>query len=284
MSLQSFSASAADEAAHAGPQPPAADRAELYGLCRAARPSGARAGLVVSVDRPAIARRAYRLFRSLGLVVSVRVTGRRYRVHVPDAGPLPGPPSLRAPAAARGFLRGLFLGAGSVSAHHLEIVLPEPGTAELAVVQAARFGVGLHVTVRRGASVAYLKDTGHIADFLRLIGATEASFLIEDARVLHDLKNRVNRLVNADNANIDKAARAAAAQISAIRSLHLGDLPPTLRQVAELRLRHPDLPLRELGALADPPLGRSAVNHRLRALRALGREAGPGRKAFDAGE
>ena len=236
------------------------------------------------MDRPAIARRAYRLFRSLGLVVSVRVTGRRYRVHVPDAGPLPGPPSLRAPAAARGFLRGLFLGAGSVSAHHLEIVLPEPGTAELAVVQAARFGVGLHVTVRRGASVAYLKDTGHIADFLRLIGATEASFLIEDARVLHDLKNRVNRLVNADNANIDKAARAAAAQISAIRSLHLGDLPPTLRQVAELRLRHPDLPLRELGALADPPLGRSAVNHRLRALRALGREAGPGRKAFDAGE
>jgi DNA-binding protein WhiA len=289
-----LSARAAEEAARAPDQPRAADRAELAGLCRSAgriRVRQARACLEVTVDRAAVARRAYKLLRGLGLPVEVAVHGRRYGLRVADGRAaverlgLAGLPAIRGRVAARAFLRGLFLGAGSVSAHHLEIVLTDPGVAEQATALAARFGIALHRTLRRGSTVAYLKDGAQIADFLRLVGATEASFAYEDARVLHDFKNRANRLVNADSANLDRSAAAAARQVDAIRRLAVADLPEPLRQVAELRLRHPDLSLRELAALADPPIGKSGIAHRLRALAALARrQASPGRKAFDAGE
>jgi DNA-binding protein WhiA len=285
---------AAEEAAHAETQPRAADIAELRGLCRSAgriHVHDGRAALEVTVDRAPVARRAYRLFRGIGLAAEVQVLGRRYRLQVADARAaiarlgLTSARGIPTRAAARAFLRGLFLGAGSVSAHHLEIVLMDPEVAAQAMAQAGRYGIALHRTERRSATVLYLKDAAQIADYLRLIGATEASFLLEDNRVLHDFRNRANRMANADSANLETAARAAARQVAAIRALALSDLPPGLRQVAELRLRHPELSLRELAALTDPPIGKSGIAHRLRTLTAMAGRGEPlGRKALGASE
>ncbi|HVB08869.1 MAG TPA: DNA-binding protein WhiA [Bacillota bacterium] len=300
MTGRSFSASAADEAARAPAQAEAADLAELAGFARSAgaiRIRDGQATLEVTVDHAAAARRAYRLFRGVGFTAAVRVLrrhgGNRYAVCVPDAQMavarlrLPKGPAMRSLAAGRAFLRGLFLGAGSVNdptaEHHLEVVLMDPAAADQGALQAARFTLGLHRSVRRGAVVLYLKDGGQIAEFLRLVGATAASFAYEDARVMGDMKSRVNRRVNADNANLNKTVAAAMRQVAAIQRLNAADLPLGLRQVAELRLRHPDLSLRELGGLTTPALSKSGVAHRLRMLVALG-EGRPGRKAFDAGE
>jgi hypothetical protein len=99
----------------------------------------------------------------------------------------------------------------------------------------------------------------------------------EDVRIIKSMRNDVNRLVNAEMANQQKTADAALSQIEAIRVLQvspgLENLPPALRELAELRLEHPDVSLRELGELADPPLTKSAVYHRVRRLEELAAEA-----------
>jgi len=109
-----------------------------------------------------------------------------------------------------------------------------------------------------------------IAVVLRLTGAHGAFLTWEDFRVLKHMRNRVNRLVNAETANMEKAVGAALRQLQDIRFIEerqgLADLPPSLKEVARLRLVHPDLSLSDLGKQLSPPLSKSAVNHRMRRL------------------
>jgi hypothetical protein len=98
----------------------------------------------------------------------------------------------------------------------------------------------------------------------------------EDVRIIKSMRNDVNRLVNAETANLQKTADAAIAQIEAIELLAdvrgLENLPTALRELAELRLEYPDVSLRELGELAEPPLSKSAVYHRVRRIEELAAE------------
>jgi len=175
------------------------------------------------------------------------------------------------------YLRGMFLGGGFVADphgdFHFELTAESEPVANDLVTLMKRFGIGARVTSRRGSYAVYLKGAEPIVTFLALVGAHRALLRTEDVRILKEMRNDVNRLVNAETANIQKTAAASADQVAAVRSLErqrgLDALPPALREIAYLRLENPDVSLRELGELADPPLSKSAVYHRIRRLEEL---------------
>ncbi|MBX5464870.1 MAG: DNA-binding protein WhiA, partial [Clostridia bacterium] len=217
--------------------------------------------------------------------------GNVYRV---EAGgpPPPGAPGqplprrlLRTAAARRAFLRGLWLASGSLSRpaaeHHLEFRLRDAAQVELVRALLEREGLRSGLSLRRGMPVVYLKGAEAIVRLLGLIGASEALLRWEEAMVVRQVRGEVNRLVNAETANLNKAVEAGIRQAAAVRRLAeagaLERLPPELRQLARLRLERPDLSLGELGAALRPPLAKSAVSRRMRQLERLAAalEAGP---------
>lgn len=175
------------------------------------------------------------------------------------------------------FLRGLFLGAGSVSGpghgYHAEVVVPGAAAARRVAAELRRWGLRPGRARRRGRVGLYLKEADQIAEFLGRLGAHQAVLALENHRVVKGMRNQVNRLVNAETANLRKAVDAGLRQVAAIRRLveAVGweGLPPSLREVARVRIEHPSASLRDLGQLLDPPLSKSAVGHRIRRLQAL---------------
>jgi DNA-binding protein WhiA len=159
---------------------------------------------------------------------------------------------------------------------HFELTAETPEMADDLIELMGRFGIDAKVTQRRGAYAVYLKGAEPIVTFLALVGAHRALLRTEDVRILKGMRNEVNRLVNAETANLQKSADAAMEQLEDIRRLSttrgLDNLPPALRELAELRLAYPDVSLRELGELADPPLSKSAVYHRIRRIQELAAE------------
>jgi DNA-binding protein WhiA len=184
---------------------------------------------------------------------------------------------VRKDCCAVSYLRGAFLGGGFVADphgdFHFELTAETPEMAEDLVSLMARFEIEAKVTQRRGAYAVYLKGAEPIVTFLALVGAHRALLRTEDVRIIKSMRNEVNRLVNAETANLQKSADAAVEQLEDIRRLAstrgLENLPPALRELAELRLAYPDVSLRELGELADPPLSKSAVYHRIRRIQEL---------------
>jgi hypothetical protein len=178
------------------------------------------------------------------------------------------------------YLRGVFLGGGFVADphgdFHFELTAESEAIAHDLVTLMNRFGIGARVTSRRGSYAVYLKGAEPIVTFLALVGAHRALLRTEDVRILKEMRNDVNRLVNAETANLMKTANAAAEQVAVVRELDrargLDSLPPALREIAYLRLEHPEVSLRELGELADPPLSKSAVYHRIRRLEELAQD------------
>lgn len=280
--------------------------AELAGFAQAfpspGEPGAGEAGRVVETRSSAIARKLLVLGRArFGWtlrVEGVRGPARRvYRLEL-GAGDGPGwealkgwrPPRRRASCCRRSFLRGAFLASGYVvdphKGYHLEWVLPDGDVASRVVAMLAAEGIAAGVATRKGLPVVYVKEADAIAAVLAAIGAHHALLEFEDVRVLKGMRNRVNRLVNAETANVDKTVAAALRQAEAIRALQAGGglerLPPGLRTVAEARLAFPYASLKELGERMDPPLSKSAVGHRMRRLMelagALPRDngAGPG--------
>jgi cell division protein WhiA len=141
----------------------------------------------------------------------------------------------------------------------------------------ARFGIEARVARRRGTFAVYLKGAEPIVTFLALVGAHRALLRTEDVRIIKSMRNDVNRLVNAEIANQAKTTAAAMSQVEAIELLEatrgIENLPPALQELARLRLENPDVSLRELGELAQPPLSKSAVYHRVRRLEELAAQA-----------
>ncbi|MCL2545452.1 MAG: DNA-binding protein WhiA [Clostridia bacterium] len=174
----------------------------------------------------------------------------------------------------RAFLRGAFLAGGSLSnpekEYHLEFVARDPRFGAALCALLAKFGLSAKMVRRKAAVVVYLKEAEHIATLLNLIGAHGALLTLENVRIHKELRNNVNRVVNCDSANLGKTVDAASRQIEAIERIRdragFDRLPATLRQIAEARLEHREASLQELGALLDPPVGKSGVNHRLRRL------------------
>jgi cell division protein WhiA len=178
------------------------------------------------------------------------------------------------------YLRGAFLGGGFVADphgdFHFELTAETEQLAEDLVGLMGRFDIEARLAKRRGTYAVYLKGAEPIVTFLALVGAHRALLRTEDVRIVKSLRNDVNRLVNAEIANQQKASDAALSQIDAINALAasqgLDNLPPALRELAELRLANPEVSLRELGELADPPLTKSAVYHRVRRIEELAEE------------
>lgn len=174
----------------------------------------------------------------------------------------------------RAFLRGAFLAAGSMSdpekGYHLEFVCSHEDQARQIQEILAEFEIEARIVIRKKYFVVYVKEGAGISDFLNVAEAHVALMDFENSRVVRDVRNTVNRRVNCETANITKTVNAAARQLDDILLLQekygFEKLPASLRQMAEVRLEHPDAALKELGAYLDPPVGKSGVNHRLRKL------------------
>ena len=181
----------------------------------------------------------------------------------------------------RAFLRGAFLAGGSVTdpekRYHLELSTTHLKVSRETELLLDELALKPKATERKGSSVLYFKQSEAIEDFLTLIGAPVSAMAVMSAKIEKDWRNDANRKTNCDAANVDKAVAAAQEQLAALRRLEergqFATLPEKLRQTAELRRAHPEVTLQELAELHEPPLTKSAVNHRLRKLLALGHEA-----------
>jgi hypothetical protein len=174
-------------------------------------------------------------------------------------------------------VRAAFLACGSLAAgahgYHLEFVVRDSGVAQRLAWMLRSAGVPPKQVRRKERFVLYYKDFDAIAELLTHIGAFGAVLALEDVRALRETKNRIHRLVNTEAANLERSAQAAAAQRQTIEFLRnsygLTRLSPALREVAELRLKHPDESLSELGRRCTPPISKPTVSGRLSALAKL---------------
>jgi DNA-binding protein WhiA len=175
----------------------------------------------------------------------------------------------------RAYLRGAFLAGGSVnnpegSSYHLEIASMYEEHCQSLVQLANRFHLNARCIERKKGFVFYIKEGEKIIEFLSLIGAHQALLRFEDVRIMKDMRNSVNRIVNCETANLNKTIGAAVRQLDNIRliqrELGLENLPEKLRVVAEIRLLHPDVNLQEVGDLLHGAVSKSGVNHRLRKI------------------
>ena len=177
----------------------------------------------------------------------------------------------------RAFLRGAYLSAGSMSdtskSYHLEFDCTDAAKAEQLQEVIGNFDIESKIILRKKYYVVYLKEGSGIVDLLNVCEAPVSLMNLENLRILKEMRNSVNRRVNCETANIAKTVSAAARQVEDIEYIrsHYGlqNLPAGLREMAEIRLENPDIPLKELGECFNPPIGKSGVNHRLRKLSEL---------------
>jgi len=273
----SFTDEVKAELANVQPARPCCQEAELAAMVEALAGPGDGAPTTLRIPRNAVARKVVHLARAAGgQVEAVRKgpTDKRptYRLRLR----LPGGRGSSDPCCARAILRGAFLARGVMGnpadAYHLEIATPAKGD-----LLAARAGITLKRTTRRGRSLYYLKGADPISRMLGLMGANRAVMRLENDRILRDMRSQANRRANSETANLDKRLRAALQQRAAVRRLKARDsrlrsLPPALRDVAELRLAHPRASLRELAEISE--LSKSAIANRLRRLVALANRNG----------
>ena len=187
---------------------------------------------------------------------------------------------IRTKCCRKAYLRGAFLGAGTVASpdksYHFEITTSSGAIArDLRRLINTFVDINPRIVERKKGYGVYLKSRDQIADTLAIMGASAQYFEFQDVMMKKDLMNQAHRAENLDNANIDKAIRAAQEQIEWIRRIDskigLASLSAKLQEVAELRLEHPDAGIEELGQLLDPPLSKSGVNGRLRRLGEIAR-------------
>ncbi|WP_262316653.1 DNA-binding protein WhiA [Lacticaseibacillus parakribbianus] len=258
--------------------------------------------LNVQTENPAIARRIYSLIRQLyhheaNLIVRRKMKLKKNNQYVvrlatgvnsllEDLDILAGdtmaiqtavsPKVLNEDQRERSYLRGAFLAGGSVnnpetSRYHLEIYSLYQDHNDGILKMMNDFDLNARTVERRSGYIVYLKEAEKIADFLQLIGATNAMLKFEDVRIVRDMRNSVNRLVNCENANLNKTIDAAQRAIENIQYLAdhgvLETLPEKLREIAVLRLAHPEVSLKELGEMVPSgAISKSGINHRLRKL------------------
>ncbi len=253
-------------------------------------PGGA---ILLATGHAAVARRIYSLARAvadLGVKVKTerRARGGRPIYKVITAAGLEtintwlagwsAVPEYRCCLAA--YLRGAFLAAGSANrpaaTHHLEFLVEEEGEAGRLQAVMEQLQLQPRLSRRQRGLVLYLKDSEEIIRALSLMGAHNAVLVYENVRILKDMRNQVNRLVNCETANLSKTVETGLRQAEKIRYLMATAgwerLPASLREIARLRLEYPEASFKELGAMLVPPVGKSGVNHRLRRLEFLARQ------------
>lgn len=308
--MPSFATEVKNEAARLSYDAPCCRMAELAALLRmgAAIAIGARRdfGLSFKTENAAVARKALQLLKSEGGGVKTEVTvsrnrrlkkNNRYIVAVPPAPAVSAlleklgflqderlnmdsdARLLRKACCRAAYLRGAFLGGGSVSRpdaeSHLELVTGSYGLGNLLYTLLRRMEFPVGFTDRKESYVVYLKEGDAICDFLAMMGAEKAVEAMEVARNVKEVREQVNRIVNCETANLQKAVDAAGRQLADIRRLAalgaLEGLDGSLREVAAARLAHPAASLGELAA--NLHLTKSGLSHRMRKLQTLAAEA-----------
>ena len=180
------------------------------------------------------------------------------------------------------FLRGAFLSGGSVTdpikGYHIELTTTHNAVArQTYALMEEILGFYPKTAVRSGAQVLYLKQSEQISDLLTYLGAPVAAMGIMEARLEKELNNKVNRRCNCDDANTSKVVEAAQEQLAAIRILRdrglYENLPKKLQQAIDAREDNPEASLTELAAMMEPPITKPAMNHRLKKLIELSKEA-----------
>ena len=280
----------------------AGDKAELLGLLRMSGAiviRGMNVGIHFSTENAALARRALQLLKSNYQVQTEVVITRsrrlkknnRYQVQV-----IPSPqvstalfelqllsvesdlknPLLENHDCKRTFLRGAFLGGGSISRpssdYHLEMVTENEDFAHTIIKIMQSFSLKAKLTDRKNEYIVYLKDGESIINFLSVIGAHNAMMELENVRIVKEMRNNVNRAVNCETANLNKVVKAAVRQVRCIHYIDeymgLAELPQPLQEVAKLRLEHQDVSLNDLVEYSGG-LGKSGINHRLKKLQEI---------------
>mgnify|MGYP000282994570 CR=1 FL=1 len=301
----SFTAEVKDELSRIEPTCSRCDRAELSALIRIEGTlsiSGEGPRLELATETASVARTAIRLLHSV-YELATNLTVRRsilhkthnYLITVPpqigltdalhDMGILGKegfeggirPELVRDACCAGAYLRGAFLGGGYIAdprgAFHFELAGPSEELIAACLELMREHGMRARYIRRHNMYAIYIKGIEQITAFLAFVGAHQSALAIENARVIKSVRNDTNRRVNAEIANQLKTTRASMQQIECIRRLvgqkGIEAIPESLREVALLRLKHPDASVKELGALADPPLSKSAVYHRMRRIAAM---------------
>lgn len=180
----------------------------------------------------------------------------------------------------KSFLRGVFLGSGSImepsNGNHLEIVLNSEQNANYINSVLAKLGINAKMMKRKKNLVIYLKDSEAISDFLRIIGSNRGTIEYEGVQVEKEYRNNVNRKINCEVANIDKVAVASSEQLKDIMLLKetkkYAKLPKNLKEIAELRIKYPEASLDKIGSMLTPSLSRSGVSHRFKKIKELAEE------------
>ena len=297
----SFSSETKVELARIVPERECCAAAELAGILTAENAFAERGGAIeVSAGHPAVARIVYLLLKGAAGDGASKVIRNRhkppkrgYQVLVSEdaarkvlervslaVGGDPGGRSIpRKACCRRAYLRGAFLMRGSVAspakAYHLEVNVDRKEAAVSIQACMHRLGVTGKVTVRKDGYSVYLKESDGIVQLLGMLGAHQAVLEYENVRIVKDMRNSVNRLVNCETANVSKTVNAAMQQIEAIerlaRSGKLKGLPEPLRLLAEARLAHPYASLKELGELVTPRVSKSGVSYRMKQLMAIAR-------------
>ena len=228
------------------------------------RPEGERGKQVFAVDQPEKLKKIYDAFGLELTTVSLHV----------NLG------VLEEECCRISFLRGAFMAGGSVTdpekRYHLELATSHQRVSREVYALLMEQGFFPKDTVRGGNSILYFKQSDYIEDVLTALGAPVCAMQIMEAKVEKDLRNGVNRRVNCETANLGKAVDAAQEQLAAIRRLEAdgryAELPDKLRKTAELRKENPEATLLELAQMQDPPLTKSAINHRMRKILELSKQ------------
>ena len=278
------------------------DKAEVLGVLRMSGAiviRGMNIGIHFSTENAALARRVLQILKNNYQVQTEVVITRsrrlkknnRYQVRI-----LPAPqvsiamnelqllsmesdlknPLLNKQCCKRAFLRGAFLGGGSISRpssdYHLEMVTGNEDFAHSIIKVMHTFSMKAKLTDRKNDYIVYLKDGESITNFLRVIGAHNSMMELENVRVLKEMRNNVNRRVNCETANLGKVVKAAVRQVNCIKFIdeHMGlsELPQALQDTARLRLEYPDASLNELVEYSGG-IGKSGINHRLKKLQEM---------------
>ena len=174
----------------------------------------------------------------------------------------------------KAFIRGSFLGAGSINnpknSYHLEIVLSNENNLKVLQEILNKFEIHTKELITKSRYSVYIKEGEEISKLLALIGANKAVMQFEDIRIQKEMRGKVNRIVNCETANLNKTINAAIEQIAAIKKLQtdgrFNKLDDNLKEIAILRVENPDMSLVELGKLLKEPVGKSGVNYRLKKI------------------
>lgn len=182
--------------------------------------------------------------------------------------------AIRKNCCKRSFLRGVFVSSGFINRpegnYHLEIVFNDSRMAADVLKISHKLDLDTRLTERKNNLLIYIKESETIVDFLRLVEASNALLDFENVRIIKSMRNQVNRQVNCETANLAKTVDASVRQVEMIKKIltrtGIKGIPQNLRELAMLRIDHPDSTLRELGLLLDPPLTKSGVAYRMAKL------------------